>query len=90
MYTTKENNSMTITELAGMTGLELVQWLQSGRPSDVPSIDRLLGLRFDEVEHGRVVVSLDTRPDFANPLGTVHAGIAERGPPEVAVAITGG
>jgi uncharacterized protein (TIGR00369 family) len=67
---------MTVTDLAAMSGLELVRWVQSGRPSDVPSIDRLLGLRFDEVEHGRVVISLDTRPDFANPLGTVHGGIA--------------
>ena len=40
------------------------------------SIRRLIGMRFDEIEHGRVVMSLDTRPDFTNPLGTVHGGIA--------------
>ena len=33
-------------------------------------------MRFDDVDHGRVVISLDTRPDFANPSGTVHGGIA--------------
>ncbi|MGW3268821.1 PaaI family thioesterase [Streptomyces sp. NPDC001056] len=59
-----------------MTGLELMRWVQSERPADIPSIGRLLGMRFEEVEHGRVVVSLDTRPDFANPLGAVHGGIA--------------
>jgi uncharacterized protein (TIGR00369 family) len=67
---------MTTTDLAAMTGLELVRWVQSERPTDIPSIDRLLGLRFDEVDHGRVVISLDTQPNFANPMGTVHGGIA--------------
>lgn len=67
---------MTTLDFAAMTGLELMRWVQSERPADIPSIGRLLGMRFDEVEHGRVVVSLDTRPDFANPLGTVHGGIA--------------
>ncbi|MFI0815940.1 PaaI family thioesterase [Streptomyces sp. NPDC021098] len=67
---------MTTTDLAAMTGLELMRWVQTERPTDIPSIGRLLGMRFDEVEHGRIVVSLDTRPDFANPLGTVHGGIA--------------
>ncbi|RRQ81774.1 thioesterase [Streptomyces griseofuscus] len=67
---------MTTVDFAAMTGLELMRWVQSERPADIPSIGRLLGMRFDEVEHGRVVVSLDTRTDFANPLGTVHGGIA--------------
>lgn len=67
---------MTTIDFASMTGLELMRWVQTERPTDIPSIGRLLGMRFDEVEHGRIVVSLDTRPDFANPLGTVHGGIA--------------
>ncbi|MEU5030264.1 PaaI family thioesterase [Streptomyces milbemycinicus] len=65
-----------LTALAGLSGLDLMRWIQSERPTDIPSIGRLLGMRFDEVDHGRIVVSLDTRPDFANPLGTVHGGIA--------------
>lgn len=64
------------TDIGAMTGLELMRWVQSERPTDIPWIGRLLGLRFDELDHGRVVMSLDTRPDFANPLGTVHGGIA--------------
>ncbi|WP_329070532.1 PaaI family thioesterase [Streptomyces sp. NBC_01429] len=67
---------MTTTDPTTMTGLELMRWVQTERPTDLPSIGRLLGMRFDEVEHGRIVISLDTRPDFANPLGTVHGGIA--------------
>ena len=59
-----------------MTGLELMRWVQNERPADVPSISRLLGMQFDEVEHGRVVMSLATQPDFANPLGSTHGGIA--------------
>ncbi|MGR3938786.1 hypothetical protein [Streptomyces sp. BRA346] len=46
---------MTTTDLAAMTGLELMRWVQTERPTDIPSIGRLLGMR-----------SLDTRPDFAN------------------------
>ena len=59
-----------------MTGLELMRWVQTERPADVPSIGRLLGMRFDEVEHGRVVMSLETQADFANPFGNTHGGIA--------------
>ncbi|MEV6702044.1 PaaI family thioesterase [Streptomyces sp. NPDC051453] len=67
---------MTTTDLATMTGLELLRWMQDTDRDDVPSIGRLLGMRFDEVENGRIVMSLATNPDFANPLGTVHGGIA--------------
>ncbi|WP_446038429.1 PaaI family thioesterase [Streptomyces sp. SID1121] len=62
-------------DLAALTGLELLRWAQK-QPGDVPSIGRLLGMTFDEVEEGRVVMSLTTRPDFSNPLGSVHGGIA--------------
>lgn len=63
-------------DISTMTGLDLMRWVQTERPTDIPSIGRLLGMHFDEVEHGRVVISLDTQPDFANPLGTTHGGIA--------------
>ena len=63
-------------DVLSMSGLELLRWVQAEMPADIPSIGRLLGMRFDEVEHGRIAVSLETRPDFANPLGAVHGGIA--------------
>ncbi|MFD5904858.1 PaaI family thioesterase [Streptomyces microflavus] len=67
---------MTTTDPTAMTGLELMRWVQTELPADIPSIGRLLGMRFDQVDHGRIVLSLDTRPDFANPLGTAHGGVA--------------
>lgn len=66
---------MSTIDFAAMTGLELLRW-EAERPADTANIRRLLGMRFDEIEHGRVVMSLATRPDFANPMGTVHGGIA--------------
>jgi uncharacterized protein (TIGR00369 family) len=53
-----------------------MRWVQTELPADIPSIGRLLGIRFDEVEHGRVVISVETRRDFANPLGAAHGGVA--------------
>ncbi|WP_233531573.1 PaaI family thioesterase [Antrihabitans sp. YC2-6] len=38
-------------------------------------IGDLLGMEMDEIEHGRVVFGLRTRPNFSNPLGTLHGGI---------------
>ena len=38
-------------------------------------IGTLIGLSIDEVEYGEVTMSLHTRPDMANPLGTLHGGI---------------
>lgn len=67
---------MLDTSFATMSGLEIMRWLQTEAPTDVPSIARLVGMRFDEVEKGSITASLDTRPDFSNPLGIVHGGIA--------------
>jgi uncharacterized protein (TIGR00369 family) len=62
---------MTTAEL---TGLELMR--QAAATADRPAyIGTLIGLSIDEVEHGEVTMSLHTRPDMANPLGTLHGGI---------------
>lgn len=66
---------MSTVEFTTMSGLEQLRWVQTELPDDFPTIGRLLGMRFDEIEHGHVVMSLETRPDFSNPLGTVHGGI---------------
>lgn len=75
--TAADEASCDIPDVRTMTGLEHLRWLMS-HPSaaDAPSIRRLLGMRFDEIEPGHVVMSLETKPDFANPHGTVHGGIA--------------
>nr|WP_107909009.1 PaaI family thioesterase [Streptomyces chartreusis] len=62
-------------DVMSLSGLELLQWVQRQPSADVPSIGRLLGISLENVEQGRVVFSLRTRPEFANPLGYVHGGI---------------
>lgn len=66
---------MTTVDPTTMSGLELLRWAAE-QPKDRPSIGRLLGMTFDELEEGRAVLSVSTKPDFANPLGAVHGGIA--------------
>lgn len=67
---------MTTTEIdySALSGLELLRTAMTmeNRP---PFIGDLLGMEVDELEHGRVVFAVNTRPDFANPLGTTHGGI---------------
>ncbi len=62
---------MTTAEL---TGLELMR--QTAAVTERPAyIGTLIGLSIDKVEYGEVAMSLHTRPDMANPLGTLHGGI---------------
>jgi uncharacterized protein (TIGR00369 family) len=62
---------MTTAEL---TGLELMRQTAAA-PDRTAYIGTMIGLSIDEVEHGEVTMSLLTRPDMANPLGTLHGGI---------------
>lgn len=41
----------------------------------MPPIARLLGMQLEDIEFGTVSFSVVTRPEFANPLGTLHGGI---------------
>ncbi|MEU4342258.1 PaaI family thioesterase [Nocardia sp. NPDC023852] len=59
---------------AQLSGLELLRTAMT-MPSRPPFIGDLLGMEVEELEQGRVVFALRTRPDFANPLGTTHGGI---------------
>ncbi|NBT37885.1 MAG: thioesterase, partial [Actinobacteria bacterium] len=63
---------MTKPDPESMTGLEL---LRHGSDDDRPSLRRLIGMRFDELEFGRVVMSMEAGTEMANPLGTMHGGI---------------
>ena len=62
---------MTTTEL---TGLELMKLTATTDDHRAP-IATLMGVSIDAVDYGRVTMSIQTRPDFANPMGTVHGGI---------------
>jgi uncharacterized protein (TIGR00369 family) len=63
-----------MTATAELTGLELMR-MRATATDLPPYIGSLIGLSFDEVEYGRVTASLSTRPEMANPLGTLHGGI---------------
>jgi uncharacterized protein (TIGR00369 family) len=60
---------------AAMTGLRLFELYRDGK-MDPTGIASLLDIRCAEVEDGRIVFTCKTRPDFANPLGLLHGGIA--------------
>lgn len=55
------------------TGLDFLRNL--GTAEMPPYVGTLLGLNVEEAQAGRVVVSMKTRPDFANLVGTVNGGI---------------
>jgi uncharacterized protein (TIGR00369 family) len=57
-----------------MSGL---QWLQSMKNGDVPPppVVNAMGMRLDEVDHGRVHFSMDAQAWMCNPSGTVHGGM---------------
>ncbi|WP_149361021.1 PaaI family thioesterase [Lolliginicoccus suaedae] len=56
------------------SGLELLKSITTAkdRPTGIWS---LLGMDGAEINEGEVSFTITTRPDFANPLGTVHGGI---------------
>lgn len=64
---------MTI-EIENLSGLELLKSM-GGAPEATPPISRLLGMQLEEINFGSVAFSVVTRPEFANPLGTLHGGI---------------
>ncbi|WP_329258254.1 PaaI family thioesterase [Actinoallomurus sp. NBC_01490] len=53
-------------------GLDQLRTLLDGRMTGIGS---LLDMTVETLEPGRVVFALRTRPDFGNPLGTLHGGI---------------
>jgi uncharacterized protein (TIGR00369 family) len=60
---------------AQLTGLRLFELYRDGA-MDPTGLASLLDIRCPEVEDGRIVFTCKTRPDFANPLGQLHGGIA--------------
>jgi len=60
-------------EIAGLSGLELIQRLVRGE-LPAPSITATLDFRLVEVEKGRVVFEGDPGDFVLNPMGTVHGG----------------
>ena len=61
-------------ELAGRSGLELMQLMVSGE-LPAPPIARTLGFRLVEVERGQAVFECEPAEFHYNPIGTVHGGV---------------
>ena len=65
----------TKEEIAGLTGLEMLQALiDGGLPG--PTIGKTMGFRLVEVSPGAAVFEAEVGPHLLNPLGTVHGGVA--------------
>jgi uncharacterized protein (TIGR00369 family) len=62
-------------DMAGRSGLELMQLMATGDLSP-PPIAATLGFRLAEVERGRVVFECEPAEYHYNPIGVVHAGLA--------------
>ena len=57
-----------------LSGLELLRTTMS-KETHQPFFGDLLGMESELLEFGKVVFSLQTRPAFANSMGTTHGGI---------------
>lgn len=62
-------------EVAGMTGREMLQTMID-RKIPAPPIAQTLNFWIVEVGDGYALFEAETKPDFLNPLGTVHGGWA--------------
>jgi uncharacterized protein (TIGR00369 family) len=62
-------------DVAGMTGREMLQAMID-RKIPAPPIAQTLNFWIVEVGDGYAVFEAETKPDFLNPLGTVHGGWA--------------
>jgi uncharacterized protein (TIGR00369 family) len=65
----------TREEIAGLTGLQMLQAMIEGRLPSAP-IGATMGFRLIEVALGRAVFEGEPGPHLLNPLGGVHGGVA--------------
>jgi uncharacterized protein (TIGR00369 family) len=66
---------MTTTDLASLTGLELMRMVASG-DLPAPGIATLLGMSVVEIGPGTTTFALTPDERMMNPIGSVHGGIA--------------
>jgi uncharacterized protein (TIGR00369 family) len=65
----------TREEIAGLSGLEMLQAMIEGRLPAAP-IGATMGFRLVEVAPGRSVFESEPGPNLLNPLGCMHGGVA--------------
>lgn len=58
----------------GMTGFDYLQAILRGELPP-PPISALIGQRFESIERGRVVLSIEPAEYHYNPMGSVHGGV---------------
>jgi uncharacterized protein (TIGR00369 family) len=64
-----------LPSLGSLAGLDYLERVRDGR-LPAPPIARVFGMRFGDIEDGRLSVTCDPREAFFNPLGSVHGGMA--------------
>jgi uncharacterized protein (TIGR00369 family) len=64
-----------LPSLAALSGIEYLRQVRDG-VLPPPPIAQVFGMRFGDIEDGRLSVTCDPREAFFNPLGTVHGGLA--------------
>ncbi|MGW3668485.1 PaaI family thioesterase [Streptomyces sp. NPDC005141] len=69
-----EDPTVSAAAVGRYSGLDFLREMQAGR-LPAPPISATLGMTLEEVEHGRVVFSLDPGEEHYNPIGSVHGGI---------------
>jgi uncharacterized protein (TIGR00369 family) len=65
----------SLDEIAGLSGLEMLQAMIEGRLPPAP-IGATMGFRLVEVAPGRALFEAEPGPNLLNPLGQVHGGLA--------------
>jgi uncharacterized protein (TIGR00369 family) len=73
--TTWEDPEVALPHLTQLSGLDYLRGVQAGT-IPAPPITAQFGIEFSVVELGRVVASLEPLEAFANPLGSIHGGVA--------------
>ncbi|MET7600238.1 PaaI family thioesterase [Streptomyces sp. NPDC004082] len=69
-----EDPSVSASAVGHYSGLDFLREVQAGR-LPAPPIAATLGMRLEEVEHGRAVFSLIPGEEHYNPIGSVHGGV---------------
>ncbi|MFJ3222866.1 PaaI family thioesterase [Streptomyces sp. NPDC086783] len=69
-----EDPSVSASAVGHCSGLDFLREVQAGR-LPAPPIAATLGMRLEEVEHGRAVFSLIPGEEHYNPIGSVHGGV---------------
>lgn len=75
-YIAMSTSTPDLTDPLSMSGLQLLRaWMNNPDRDAHPSIGRLLGMRPIRIDEGSVSFGVTPKPDFANPLGSVHGGV---------------